>query len=142
MHLALTTPKGALVDTEVDEVIAPGVLGEFGILPGHIPFLSALRPGVLVCRAKDSVRVFAVGEGVLEVARVAGEGGGDKVLVLVDQAVTAEEVDRDASTREVTAADQELGAWKKELGGEYRALVTRRDWAQARIEAAARRAPH
>ena len=45
MQLSVTTPRGALVDTEVDEVTAPGALGEFGVLPGHVPFLSALKPG-------------------------------------------------------------------------------------------------
>ena len=42
MRLSVTTPQGALVEADVDEVTAPGALGEFGVLPGHVPFLSAL----------------------------------------------------------------------------------------------------
>jgi F-type H+-transporting ATPase subunit epsilon len=138
MRVSLTTPRGSLVDMDVDEVIAPGVLGEFGILPGHVPFLSGLRPGVLVLRTKQEDRLFAIGDGLLEVVR----GEGERVLVLVDQAAPAEEIDRAAATKEVADADAELGDWKKEVGGEYRALQTRRAYAAARAEAASRSAPH
>ena len=47
MQLTVTTPRGYLVQIEVDEIAAPGVEGEFGVLPGHIPFMSVLKPGVL-----------------------------------------------------------------------------------------------
>jgi F-type H+-transporting ATPase subunit epsilon len=140
MRLSLTTPRGALVDADVDEVTAPGALGEFGVLPGHVPFLSVLRPGVFVYRTKDGPRYLAVGDGVLEVARV-GEKG-DKVLVLVDQASHAREVDREAAAKELAAVDQEIAHWKKENAGEFQALLSRRAWAAARVEAAARIAAH
>lgn len=135
MFLSITTPTGALITTEVDEVTAPGVLGEFGVLPGHVPFLSALRPGVLVYRTKETSRVVAVGAGVLEVVR---SEKGDQILVLVDRAANAKQVDRDTAAKELVSADQELAGWKSDLGGEYQALLTRRAWAQARIDAAAR----
>ena len=140
MRLSVTTPRGALVDADVDEVTAPGALGEFGVLPGHVPFLSVLRPGVFVYRTKDGPRYLAVGDGVLEVAR-AGEKG-DKVLVLVDQASHAREVDREAAAKELAAVDQEIAHWKKENAGEFQALLSRRAWAAARVEAAARIAAH
>jgi F-type H+-transporting ATPase subunit epsilon len=135
VRLSVTTPRGSLVEADVEEVTAPGVLGEFGILPTHVPFLSGIRPGVLLYRAKDATRVFAVGSGVLEVAR---SGGGEKVLVLVDQAATAEEVDKTAAAKELAEADAELARWNKDLGGEYQALLIRRAWASARVDAAAR----
>jgi len=141
MRLSLTTPRGALVDAEVDEVTAPGALGEFGVLPGHVPFLSVLRPGVFVYRTKEGPRYLAVGDGVLQVARVAGDKE-DKVLVLVDQATHAREIDRDAAAKELTAVDQEIANWKKDVAGEYQALLGRRAWAAARVDAAARIAPH
>jgi F-type H+-transporting ATPase subunit epsilon len=140
MRLSVTTPRGSLVEADVDEVTAPGALGEFGILPGHVPFLSALKPGVFVYRMKNDSQILALGEGVLEVART--PEGSEKVIVLVSEAVTAEEIDRDAATKEVAAADAELLHWKKDLGGEYKALQVRRAWAQARVDAASRRAPH
>jgi F-type H+-transporting ATPase subunit epsilon len=140
MRLSVTTPQGSLVEAEADEVTAPGVLGEFGVLPGHVPFLSALQPGVFVFRASNDSRVFAVSEGVLEVARK--EGGGDKVLVLVSDALQAEEIDRDAAEKELARADAELAHWNKELGGEYKALLTQRAWAAARIAASTRVSAH
>jgi len=140
MRLSVTTPRGALVEAEVEEVTAPGALGEFGVLPGHVPFLSVLKPGVFVYRTKDGARYLAVGGGVLEVAR-AGEKG-DKVLVLVDQATHAREVDRESAAKELAAVDHEIAHWKKESAGEYQALLARRAWAAARVEAAARIAPH
>jgi F-type H+-transporting ATPase subunit epsilon len=140
MRLSVTTPRGSLVEAEVDEVTAPGALGEFGILPGHVPFISALKPGVLVYRMKTDSQILAVSDGVLEVART--PEGSEKVIVLVSEAVTAEEVDRDASQKEIAAADTELLHWKKDMGGEYKALVAKRAWAQARVDAASRRAPH
>ena len=138
MRLSVTTPRGALVDADVQELIAPGALGEFGVLPGHIPFLSVLRPGVLVYWTKEGSRTLAVGDGVLEVARA---GQTDKILVLVDRATPVGEIDVDAATRELATLDGEIARWNKDATGEYRALLTRRAWAAARIEASKRAAP-
>lgn len=157
MRLSITTPRGALVDTDVEEVTAPGVLGEFGVLPGHVPLMSALRPGVLIYRTKDHVGVVAVGQGYLQVAPVAatagrataGPGGAtgaavaagptvDRVLVLVYYAVPAGSVDRVMAEKELGEADAELAQWKRELDGEYQALLLRRGWAAARVEASLR----
>jgi F-type H+-transporting ATPase subunit epsilon len=145
MHLSVTTPRGAMVETEVEEVTAPGALGEFGVLPGHVPLMSALKPGVLVYRAKDHVGTLAVGQGFLQVAPVAAAPGApakDRVLVLVDQAMSVSHIDRAGAERDLAKAESELGAWKRELDGEYQALVIRRQWAAARLDAAARVAPH
>jgi F-type H+-transporting ATPase subunit epsilon len=140
MRLSVTTPRGSLVEADVDEVTAPGALGEFGVLPGHVPFLSALKPGVFVYRSKSDARILAVSDGVLEVVRT--PDGGDKVLVLVSDATNAADVDRDTAAKEVATADAELARWDKDLGGEYKALLTRRAWAAARVDASARIAPH
>ena len=137
MRLSVTTPRGSLVETDIDELVAPGALGEFGILPGHVPFMSALKPGVLIFRVKNGNSLLALGEGVLQVSRT--ENDGEKILVLVHEAVRAEDVDADAAAKEVLAADHEIGNWKGELNGDYQALLLRRAWAQARVDAVARR---
>jgi F-type H+-transporting ATPase subunit epsilon len=143
VKLSVTTPRGALVDVDVDEVTAPGVLGEFGVLPGHVPLMSALKPGVLVYRGKERSGVVAVGPGFLQVAPPAqNDTAHDKVLVLVDQAVAASGVDRAIAQKDLAAADKELSDWKGELDGAYQALVVRRDWAQARLDASDRSAAH
>jgi F-type H+-transporting ATPase subunit epsilon len=140
LRLSVTTPRGALVEADVLEVIAPGAKGEFDVLPEHVPFLSALNPGVLVYRTSDGPHVLAVGAGVLEVARHAGQA--DKVIVLVDQALTGSEIDAAAAAKDLAAADSELAGWKKDLDGEYQALLARRGWAVARVEAAGRAKAH
>jgi F-type H+-transporting ATPase subunit epsilon len=148
MRLSVTTPRGALVDTEVDEVTAPGALGEFGVLPGHVPLMSALKPGVLWYKGKEHSGVIALGQGFLQVAPLpqgADDRTGiahDRVLVLVDQAIRAGEVDRAAAEKDLAAADRELTAWSGELDGAHHALQVRRGWAQARLDAAERAAPH
>ena len=146
MRLSVTTPRGALVDTDVDEVTAPGELGEFGVLPGHVPLMSALKPGVLWYKGKDRSGVIAVGPGFLQVAQLAqgdAHGGGtDRVLVLVDQAMTAGDVDRASAEKELATADKELAAWTGEIDGAHEALAVRRGWAQARLDASARTTTH
>jgi F-type H+-transporting ATPase subunit epsilon len=143
MKLSLTTPKGALVDADVEEVTAPGELGEFGVLPGHVPLMSALKPGVLWYKTKDRTGVIAVGEGFLQVAPLPhADPGRDRVLVLVDQAVRGANVDRAAAERDLAEADRALAAWKGELDGAYQTLVVRRQWAQARLDASARATAH
>jgi F-type H+-transporting ATPase subunit epsilon len=143
MRLSVTTPRGALVDTDVEEVTAPGTLGEFGVLPGHVPLMSALKPGVLVYRTKSETGTLAIGPGFLQVAPVAVQNTAtDRVLVLVEQAQAAGHVDKAAAEKELAAAEHELSQWKRELDGEYQALLLRRQWAAARVDAAARLAPH
>ena len=57
IRLRLVTPSRLLLDEEVDEVTAPGVLGEFGVLPNHIAFLTLLAPGELSYKQGVSGRV-------------------------------------------------------------------------------------
>jgi len=148
MRLLVTTPRGALVDTEIDEVTASGELGEFGVLPGHVPLMSALKPGVLWYKAKDHQGILALGQGFLQVAplpQADDHHGGlarDRVLVLVDQALMARDVDTARAEKDLAAADKELAAWHGELDGAHQTLVERRGWAQARLDANDRVSTH
>jgi len=139
MHLTVTTPRGYLVQVEAEEIVAPGVLGEFGILPGHIPFMSVLKPGVLSYRGKDGTRFLAVGDGILQIARVTD---GDKVEVLVNRGENGKDVDREAAQKELTAADAEITKTKAESAAELKPMQDRRAWAAAQVDAANRTSPH
>jgi F-type H+-transporting ATPase subunit epsilon len=142
MRLSVTTPRGAVVDTDVDELSAPGLLGEFGVLPGHVPLMSALKPGVLTYWTQSRAATLAVGEGFLQVApMVAGNTNTDRVLVLVDRAANASSIDRAAAASELAKLEKELAGWKQDLDGSYKALVVQRDWAQAQLDAAAKSNP-
>jgi F-type H+-transporting ATPase subunit epsilon len=139
MHLTVTTPRGYLVQIEAEELVAPGLLGEFGVLPGHIPFMSVLKPGVLSYRTKESTKYLAVGDGILQVVRVTD---GDKVDVLVNRGEHGKDVDREAAQRELAAADAELAKSKAETLAELKPLHDRRAWAAAQVEAAGRTGAH
>ncbi len=125
---AITPRASVVVAGDADEVIAPGVEGEFGILPGHVAFISALKAGVLTIRTRDRRQVFAVGPGYLQVS------AGGKTQVLVQQAVAADAVDVGEASADKSAAEEQL----KALGdapGEQAALRAKLAWAQARLDA-------
>jgi F-type H+-transporting ATPase subunit epsilon len=127
--VTMLTPRGPVLEREVDEIIAPGADGEFGVLPGHVAFLSALKPGVLTIRTGKSKDVYAVGGGYLEV----GAGGVTKILV--DEALPAADIDAAAAQAQKSAAEAAL----RELTDPTAAAPSRRQlaWAQARLDAVA-----
>ncbi len=132
LELDVVTPERRVMHAEVQEVTAPGVLGEFGVLPGHVPFVTGLQPGVVVYRGVqgDVVRAFAVGRGCIEVAA-------DKVTLLVDTAEPAEEIDaaRAEAAREGAARRLKELASESPENSEAQAALLR---AEARIAAAAK----
>ncbi len=66
--LSLLTPSGTVFRGEVVSVVLPGVSGKLGVLAGHMPLLSLLRCGSLVCRERGGGWLqFEIGEGVLDV---------------------------------------------------------------------------
>ncbi len=80
MQLEVLTPQRTAVTAEVDEVTVPGLAGEFGVLPGHTPFLTALRPGLLSWRGKSGSGTLQIGNGYCEV------DGKDRIVVLTSSA--------------------------------------------------------
>jgi len=131
LDIDLVTPRGVVAHEATDGLTAPGEEGEFELLPGHVPLLVALKPGVLVIGEKSRTR-FAVSSGYL---RVDPSG---RVEVLVEQAVVGSEVDVDAARAEQRTAEAELAKWgDRPLDGDYQNLRHRADWAAARLAAAA-----
>jgi F-type H+-transporting ATPase subunit epsilon len=130
LAINLVTPKGVVAHTDADSVQAPGELGEFELLPGHVPMLTALKPGVLTIGTKARAR-YAVSSGYL---RVDPTGA---VEILVEQAQPAKDVDVEAAKNELKSAEAELAKWgDKAQDGEYVNLSQRAGWARARIDAA------
>ncbi len=128
MILEVVTPGGSALSQEVDEVTAPGAHGEFGVLAGHTPFLSALRAGVLRFRSSGQAKAWAIGPGYVEVS------GADKVVILTRASQKGEEVDKAAVKKELDEAD---AAGKLAADPTARATAEdRRAWAQARLDAA------
>ncbi len=133
LQVNVVTPKGPVTSQETDALTAPGELGEFEILPGHVPFLTSLHPGVLILGESKVDAVFAVSRGYLRVDR-SGE-----IEVLVESAVAGDKVDREAAESHRDEISRELEAWKdKPRDGEWQTLKDRHDWAQAQLDAHAR----
>jgi F-type H+-transporting ATPase subunit epsilon len=133
LNLVIVTPAGSVTKKEVTEVQAPGVRGEFGVLPGHIPFLTAIGAGVLTYVEAGRPRVLAVGPGYVEV------GTGENVVVLTETSATPEEIDLAAVTEEektATAALAQLSPADQEAEHAQQASV--QAWARARREAVER----
>ena len=127
----LVTPRGVVAHTDADSVQAPGELGEFELLPGHVPMLAALKPGVLTIGTKARQR-FAVSSGYL---RVDPSGA---VEILVEQAMPTVEIDAEAAKKDLAAAEAELAKWgDRPLDGDYVNMQHRAGWARARLDAVA-----
>ncbi len=86
LRLEIVTPYGSVFSEEVDEVIATGSEGEFGVLPNHIPFLTTIKIGMLIYKKGSETGYFFVNWGYAEV-------GPDKVLILADSAERAKDID-------------------------------------------------
>lgn len=124
----LVTPRGVVAHTDANSVQAPGELGEFELLPGHVPLLTALKPGVLTIGTKTKAR-YAVSSGYL---RVDPSG---VVEILVEQAMPAADVDAAKAKQDLAAAEAELAKWgDKPQDGDYLNLQARVGWARARID--------
>jgi F-type H+-transporting ATPase subunit epsilon len=101
--LEVVTPEKLLLSQQVDEVIAPGSEGEFGVLPGHCHFLSTLRIGELRYRVDNQTYHMAVLWGYAEVTPT-------KVTVMAEVAEKAEDIDVERATVKVEEAERRLQA--------------------------------
>ena len=92
--LDLVTPERTLFSGSVEELVAPGLLGEFGVLPGHANMLAELTAGRLVYRDESGEKLMVAAGGFAEVT-------GERVTVLLDDAVYAEDIDAASVAKEV-----------------------------------------
>ncbi len=126
----LVTPTGVVAEGQAEEVSAIGPLGEFGVLPDHINFITSLVPGVLEARLPEGVAMhWVVSGGLAEVK--------DGVLtVLASSAESPESIDASKAAAQVRQADEifsSLSFYDPEYAPAQEALML----ARARVEAAA-----
>jgi F-type H+-transporting ATPase subunit epsilon len=103
--LEVVTPDRLLLSRQVDEVIAPGVEGEFGVLPGHAHFLTTLKIGELRYRVGEVTEYMSVLWGFAEVTPA-------RVTILAEIAEKAEDIDVERAQAAVAEAERRL-----EMGG-------------------------
>ncbi len=101
LKLEMVTPYRKVLSEEVEELTAPGFIGELGILPGHTPLLTTLKVGELTYKKGNELFHVAVNWGYLEVEE-------DTVTVLVDTAEKADEIDLDRARAALGRAESAL----------------------------------
>jgi len=98
----LVSPEKLLFSGEVDQVDVPGLEGDFGVLTGHAPIVSALRPGIMTVYVGGQAQRMVVLGGFAEVS---ADG---KLTVLADLADSVEDFDRGALTERITAQEEKV----------------------------------
>jgi F-type H+-transporting ATPase subunit epsilon len=109
LTLEVVTPEGLLLREEVDDVIAPGALGYFGVLPGHTPFFSTLGLGELTYRQGSVRGRLACFWGFCEVLP-------DRVNVLAEVGERAEDIDAARAELARSRAEERMKSIKDEAG--------------------------
>ncbi len=102
VQFELVTPARLLLSQEADMVVVPGGEGDFGVLPGHAPMLSTVRPGVVDVYEGDAViqRVFVAG-GFAEVS-------GERCTVLAEEAMPLADVTAEAAQERIDSARKRI----------------------------------
>jgi F-type H+-transporting ATPase subunit epsilon len=111
ISLEIVTPEGLLLREDVDEVIAPGENGSFGVLPGHTPFMATLGVGELSYRQAGERHYIACFWGWCEVLP-------DRVNVLAEVGERAEDIDVSRAEQARERAEERLKRLKHEAGYE------------------------
>ena len=107
LKLEMVTPYKRVLSEEVDEITAPGFVGELGILPGHTPLLTTLKVGELTYKKGNEQFHIAVNWGYLEVSD-------DTITVLVDTAENADEIDLERAKAALGRAEDALTSLSQE----------------------------
>lgn len=101
LYLEVITPEKVMVSQEVEIVVAPGSLGEFGILEGHVPFLSGILPGELRYSSDGKTQYLAVSTGFAEVSD-------NNIAILVDSAEYSRNIDEKRAQQAMERAKERL----------------------------------
>lgn len=130
LKLEVATPKGLVLSVEASVVQAPGIAGEFGVLPGHLPVLSALRCGLLTYSEGGKSHVAAIDRGF-------AEAGPAKLLVLTEAFATKADIDVEATRTELAEAEKRLAAVKEPTeSAAYQEALRDVQWADAKLRVA------
>ncbi|MDB4994273.1 MAG: synthase epsilon chain [Myxococcaceae bacterium] len=132
IELEIVTPRGKALGVQVDEVRAPSIEGEFGVLPGHLPLLASLKNGLVTYRQGNEEHRCAIGGGFAEV-------GPTKCLILTDEFTERDAVDPVLVRRELADVQGDLNKLVSDVSVDatderVRVLVERENWLAAQLE--------
>ena len=97
----IVTPYGLILSEDVDEVACTGSEGDFGVLPGHVPFFTTLKVGMLSYKKGNATKYVFVNWGYAEV-------GPDRVMILADSAEKSEDIDVERAKAAMKRAEERL----------------------------------
>jgi len=138
LALEIVTPKGRALAVDSDEITVPSSDGEFGVLPGHLATLAALRAGLVAYRTGTEWKRCAVGAGFVEVTT-------DRVLLLTEEYAVRESIDpvvvrtdlKDVQA-EISKVEAEASDRSTEPGrvaaARLHGLIARENWLAAELE--------
>jgi F-type H+-transporting ATPase subunit epsilon len=131
LKLELVTPYKRVLSEEVDEVTAPGSIGEFGVLPGHTSLLTTLKVGALTYKKGNEAFQVAVNWGYVEVE--------DNVMtVLVETAEPADQIDVERAKAAQVRAEDALKKLSSE-DKEFRIMESALERALIRVQVASKK---
>jgi len=114
LRLEIVTPEAKTYSEDVEMVTLPGVEGEMGIYPMHVPLMTQIVAGELAVRKQGRDYFLAVGEGFVEIT-------GDKVAIMTDMALRAEQIDEAKAEEARKRAEARL---QEKLTDEETAMVS------------------
>lgn len=130
MRLDVVTPEGLKVAaSDVAEVVLPGVLGEMGILPGHVALMAALGTGPMRVSTASGTTLYAVSGGYVEVL-------GDVVRVLTETCERYDEIDTDYARAKLEQASKKLAELAPADGEAYQVALLSYKKAETRLRVA------
>ncbi|GBD99786.1 ATP synthase epsilon chain [bacterium BMS3Abin07] len=126
MILEIVTPYGSILSEDVDEVVASGTEGEFGVLPGHVSFVTTLNIGMLIYKKGGRNYYVFINSGYAEVIS-------DNMMVLADSAERSEDIDIERAREAMKRAEERF---KKEEDLDFTRSQTALQRAIMRIQVA------
>jgi F-type H+-transporting ATPase subunit epsilon len=133
VELEIVTPKGRALSAAVDEVTAPSVSGEFGVLPGHVPVLAALRTGIVTYRVGSESKRCAIGAGF-------AEAGPNRMVILTDEYIERDAIDPVVVRKELGEIQSSIAKLAGEAAqddavkAQAKVLIDRENWLAAQLE--------
>jgi F-type H+-transporting ATPase subunit epsilon len=118
LHFELVSPEKLVFSGEVEQVDVPGAEGDFGVLAGHAPMVTTLRPGVLTVKAAGGEQKIVVLGGFAEVSA-------SGLTILADTAEAVADFDRAVIATQIGEMEQRIA--KMEPGNELDKMITRLD---------------
>lgn len=102
LHFDLVSPERRHFQGDVDMVVVPGEEGDFGVLPGHAPVMSAIRSGAIAVHDGSDVRRTFIHGGFAEVTP-------DGLTILAEEAIDLAAVDREQVAKDLIVAKEDIG---------------------------------